>query len=180
MTLIDAWFTRSEPSDRSEYDRVIGPRCHFEASANALVGPLDTQDAPLPGADPALHRLLVKQADDALARLPERRGLADAARRAIATALPHGDPGADAVAESLGVSARTLRRRLEAEGTGYKQLLDEVRGEMAKRALREGLGPNEVAFLVGFSDASAFHKAFRRWTGQTPSEFAGASGKRHL
>jgi AraC-like DNA-binding protein len=74
------------------------------------------------------------------------------------------------VAGTLRMSARNLRRRLEAENTSYKQLLDEVRCELARRYLsQEQRGVEEVAFALGFSDGSAFHKAFRRWTGESPT-----------
>jgi AraC-like DNA-binding protein len=64
-----------------------------------------------------------------------------------------------------------LRRRLAAEGTSHRELLDRVRAELALRALDEGeLSIGEVAFLVGYSDTSAFHKAFRRWTGHSPRD----------
>jgi AraC-like DNA-binding protein len=93
-------------------------------------------------------------------------------RHQIASALPFG-VSADEVAEDLGMSARNLRRRLEAEGSSYQVILDEVRCELARRYLaEEGKGVEEVAFALGFSDGSAFHKAFKRWTGESPTDFA--------
>ena len=70
------------------------------------------------------------------------------------------------------MSTRTLRRRLQGEGTTDQRLLDALRDELAVSQLRrQGLGIGEIAFLLGFSDASAFHKAFRRWTGRSPGAF---------
>jgi AraC-like DNA-binding protein len=71
------------------------------------------------------------------------------------------------------MSDRTLRRRLRKESTSYQEILDDVRAELAGHYLtKEKRGIEEVAFLLGFSDPSAFSKAFRRWTGQTPADFA--------
>jgi AraC-like DNA-binding protein len=87
--------------------------------------------------------------------------------------LSKGDPGIEAVAAELKMSARSLRRRLQDEGTNYRRTLDELRSALAKQQLRdEGRSVEEVAYALGFSDASAFHKAFRRWTGSSPAEYA--------
>ena len=77
------------------------------------------------------------------------------------------------------MSTRSLRRQLRAEETSYRQILDDVRCELAQRYLAEEQRPvEEVAFALGFSDGSAFHKAFRRWTGESPTGFArGRSGE---
>jgi AraC-like DNA-binding protein len=86
--------------------------------------------------------------------------------------LPLGGLAADTVAAQFSMSNRTLRRRLQEESTSFQELHDEVRTELASHSLtHEGRGIEEVASLVGFSDPSAFTKAFRRWTGQTPAEF---------
>ena len=78
----------------------------------------------------------------------------------------------EVVAERLGMSARTLQRKLHASGTSHQELLDEMRRDLAVRYLREpGMAVCEVAYLLGFSESSAFHRAFKRWTGTTPSEF---------
>ena len=79
---------------------------------------------------------------------------------------------AETVADHLRMSARTLSRRLADEGTSHKAILDELRADLARRYLEDAeLAISEVAFLLGFSEPSAFHRAFKRWTGQTPSQF---------
>jgi AraC-like DNA-binding protein len=84
-------------------------------------------------------------------------------------------PSMATVAQSLGTSPRSLHRRLSDEGTRFNDLLDDVRRDFAERYLaRPRLAVSEVAFLVGFNDASAFFKAFRRWTGATPTEYRSA------
>ena len=81
----------------------------------------------------------------------------------------------------LKVSVRTLHRSLAAEGTSYRRLLDQLRLDIAERHLMDDrMSVAEVAFLVGFSELSAFHRAFKRWTGRTPVTFrAGARMRPH-
>jgi len=86
--------------------------------------------------------------------------------------LQGGNPAAETIAEHLHMSVRTLARRLAEEDTSHKALLDELRSDLARRYLSDaGLAISEVAFLLGFSEPSAFHRAFKRWTGQTPRQF---------
>jgi AraC-like DNA-binding protein len=83
-----------------------------------------------------------------------------------------GDPGLIAIATQLGYAPRTLQRKLQEAGTAYHILLDEMRRELSIYYLREQkIAVSEVAFLLGFSEASAFHRAFRRWMGVSPGEF---------
>jgi len=86
--------------------------------------------------------------------------------------LNGGDASLVALAARIGMSERTLQRKLSGQGTSHQKLLDEMRRELALRYLRD---PNiaicEAAYLLGFSESSAFHRAFKRWTGATPSEF---------
>ena len=173
---LEAWFTHPEPAYRDTYAQIIPLPCRFEAPENGLAGWVAALDSPLPRADSILNRLLDEQAREALANLPEYSDLADRVRTAIAQSLRKGELGTDATASRVGMSARSLRRQLNEQGLSHQQLLDEVRAEIARRSLVDGLSPSEVAFLVGFSDASAFHKAFRRWTGLAPREFVRSRG----
>ena len=144
----------------------------FGMRCNALIGDYAGLDDPLPRADSTLCDLLDQHAQALLDRLPRSDSFADRVRAAIANELTAGDPTAEHVSEALGMSTRTLRRRLKEEGTSHQHVLDEVRNELARSYLGEGkLGITEVAFLLGFSDASAFHKAFRRWTGRGPGDW---------
>lgn len=168
---ISAWFEHDEPDYVDEYHRVLGVPIRFGAPCNAIVGSSDRLDHPLPRADSALCALIEQHAAELLAKVPDTTTFADTVRQRIAATLPHGSPTAEEIARGLGMSARTLRRRLSELGTRHQKLVDEVRCDLAERALVErGISVNEVAYLLGFSDASAFAKAFRRWTGRTPRE----------
>ena len=92
-------------------------------------------------------------------------------RACIQSVQPLGSLTSEAVATRFSMSDRTLRRRLREEATSYREILDDVRAELARHYLtKEKRGIEEVALLLGFSDPSAFTKAFRRWTGQTPAD----------
>lgn len=168
---LEVWFAYAEPEHADEYRKVMELPCRFDAPATGLAGLVDTMDDPLPKADPGLAGLLDQQVRDLVARLPESDDLVHRVRAAIGALLPKGDAGIAAIAAELGTSERSLRRHLKEAGTTHRTLLDEVRSEVARGLLGEGRrSASEVAFMVGFSDASAFNKAFRRWTGMSPSE----------
>ena len=93
-------------------------------------------------------------------------------RAALEARLPDGEPSAEAIAGSLHLSLRSLQRHLAEEGVGYEALLAETRHALALRYLddpRNALG--EIAYLLGFADTSSFSRAFKRWTGRTPSQY---------
>ncbi len=173
---MEVWFAHPAPDYEADYARVIEIPYRFDARCYAIVGAEANLDMPLPRADSRLCELLEQHAEELLSKLPDGGTFADRVKQQVASMLPSGETGADRVAEALGVSVSTLRRRLRAADTSHRQILDAARCDLARRALVEkGVSVNEVAFLLGFSDASAFHKAFRRWTGRSPSEFVRAA-----
>jgi AraC-like DNA-binding protein len=99
-------------------------------------------------------------------------GISAAVRKTMIGVMDGGDTGIEAIARRLGMSTRSLQRRLSEEQTSYNDLLAEVRADFAKRYLARGtLTASEVAYLIGFTEPPAFFKAFKRWTGLTPREF---------
>jgi len=107
-----------------------------------------------------------------LQKLPKGEADTDAVRRCLAGDLCNGQPTLQQIAPRLHMSPRTLHRRLDDEGTSFRHVLTEVRRELAARHLTERrLGVSEIAFLLGFSEPSAFHRAFKRWTGHAPLAF---------
>lgn len=126
-------------------------------------------DLPLPRSDERLSGYLARRADELLARLPETAGWADRARREIELLLPEGEPRLAVVARRLGVSERTLHRRLADHGATFAALVDDARRERAILLLGDRrLSASEVAFLLGYAEPAAFFRAFKRWTGATP------------
>jgi AraC-like DNA-binding protein len=172
---LEARFSYAAPDYADEYERILGLPIRFDAGEDGVLFPVSTMTRSNPSADAALRRLLQQYASDQLARIPAVSQLSERTRAAIRSMLPLGRFGAADVAAHLKLSDRTLRRRLKDEGTSYQAVLDEVRAELARRYLaNERRGIDETAALLGFSDASAFTKAFRRWTGRTPADFARA------
>jgi AraC-like DNA-binding protein len=95
----------------------------------------------------------------------------------VARLLPSGSVTTRSVAKELGLSERTMARRLADAGTSYRQIIDEVRRDLAKRYMVEpNVRPSQIARLLGYSEPSAFTHAFRRWTGQSPSRFREDAG----
>lgn len=174
---VEARFAHAAPDHAAHY-ALLGLPVRFGASHDGAAFRLARFHAPNPNADPVLRGLLEQHAADLLSRMPREDSFADRVRVCVVDLLPAGSPGVQQVAETLRMSARTLRRRLSEEKTTYRDVLDDVRHALA---LAE-LGPQrrsveEVAYRLGFSDASGFHKAFRRWTGVSPADYARSGGK---
>jgi AraC-like DNA-binding protein len=161
---------RTEPA--SELNSFLGCDVAFGADADEIVFPGDVTDMPVVSGDPYLNKLMVKYCEEALAN---RRAGESALRidleNAIAPLLPHGKAQAGEIARRLGMSRRTLARRLSAEGLTFAGILADLRVDLAKRHLRDGdLAISQIAWLLGYREVSAFTHAFRRWTGKTPRE----------
>ena len=145
--------------------RIQSPWLGFALSREAWELPLRRQD-------PVLHSILYRNAEELAARLPETDSVVAELRRLLLTRLAQGDPDIGLVARSMVTSVRSLQRRLAAAGTSYQEVLDSTRREAAGRHLaNRTLSITEVAYLLGYSEPAAFHRAFKRWYGSTPQEF---------
>lgn len=161
-----------DPDDVSEYARVL--RCPMEtgASWNGWALPKAALALPLRRRDPALRRWLERRAVDLLARLPASTDLRDEVRHALATRMTAGDMSIDAVARRLVIAPRTLQRRLAQTGTSFDALREDARKRAAELYLSDAtLSTTEIAYLLGYSEPTGFHRAFRRWHGTTPEAF---------
>jgi len=168
---LEARFAYAPPEYAAEYGRILGVPVRFEAGETGVLFPRTMMESLNPTADAALRRLLERHAAEQLARIPTGAHFAQRVRACIRSMLSVDSLTADTVAARLSMSGRTLRRRLQDEGTTYQALVDQVRAELAAHYLeKERRTIDEVGFLLGFSDQSAFTKAFRRWTGKTPAE----------
>ncbi|AFK52670.1 AraC family transcriptional regulator [Tistrella mobilis] len=167
----------SEVQDRDRFHEVLGPHLVFGGGGgHRLVYHAALAGRPLPFAHPVATRTA------------ERAFLAEAARRGVGGPMAALDvllrdeagPPADLVqaARRLAMSERSLRRRLAAAGTSFRQRRDAALAERARRLLVEGVAVERVAIALGYADAAAFTRAFRRWTGETPGRFARSQPRR--
>jgi len=167
-------FAHRAPADDSEHRRFFDGPVHFEAGSNSMA--LSTIDAsrPLLGADDVLAAIVRRRLDKALDSRERSDGgsFTTRVRRLLVQALGEGRSNADGVAQALGVSRRTLSRRLGEEGTSFSGILDSVREDAGKTLLQDrSLSIADIAFFLHYSEPAAFHRSFRRWTGQTPLTF---------
>lgn len=167
----DAWFDFAEPShagyarERLGRVRYDAPSCQFRFPTRLLSRPLALSSA-----------AGLKAAVRACEREEEERGLTDgrliARLRSELKPGSKGYPSLDEMARRLGMAPRTLRRRLKHEGAGYAEMLEDARRSEALRLLgNQQLATHQVAQRLGYLDPANFTRAFRRWTGQTPSEY---------
>ena len=173
---LGAWFAVDEAigsPDAPALHAFLGTReVAFGRRGNGVALPRAFLDRPLRGADPALLALLDRQAEQLLGGQPAVGRTAELVRRRIVAAFARGLPSVPEIAAELGMSARTLQRRLGEEGVSFAGLLDDVRQELAVTYVRERRRPlGEIAFLLGYAELSPFLRAFKRWTGKTPGAF---------
>lgn len=174
--LVEVRFAFPAPADDREHARLFGVRPRFGAADAALVFARRDWDAPTRMHDPGLFALLDQHARGLADGAAGPDGLAARVRAAIAADLPGREPTLAAAARRLGTTGRTLQRRLAAAETRFARLVDDVRRERAEAFLRScDVAVAEVSWLVGFSEQSAFTRAFRRWTGRSPTEFRRAA-----
>lgn len=170
---VEVRFAHPEPPDVTEHERVFRSPLLFRQPGNQMI--IREKDLALPilMASPDLLETLERFADERVQDLYGRDSWADRVTRSIGQMLSRGErPGVESAAQGLAVSTRHLQSRLKAEGVTYQKLLDRIREEMALRYLgKPEVTICDIAFLLGFSEQSAFNHAFRRWTGATPGEY---------
>ncbi len=165
-------FDHAAPADPSELSRFFGPGLQFRAGRTAMHIPERALDAPNPKADTALLALLDRHAALLLADRPVRSTVSSQVITWLTDSLGSDHPTAERAAAALHMSPRTLRRQLRAEGTSFRELVEGFRHERAVFLLSTArYAIADVAFLLGYSELSAFYRAFRRWTGTTPAEY---------
>ncbi|MFC9488771.1 AraC family transcriptional regulator [Streptomyces hydrogenans] len=166
-------FAHPEPPHAAEYTLLFGAPCVFGAGRTAVVFDRADLDEPVLRDADALKGFLRRAPDDVLVCAEWGSTATGRVRHLIGRALPAGPvPTPEELAERLSVSPQTLRRQLAAEGTTYQRLRDQVRRDHAIAELTAGrVSIERLSRRLGFSEPSAFHRAFRRWTGETPRAY---------
>jgi AraC-like DNA-binding protein len=155
-----------------EIAEFFGGNITFGASVDQVVFDPSVKNLPVLTADGHLNKLLVEYCEQAIGyRVPNRGSFSSQVENALVPVLPHGKVRINEIARQLGLSQRTLARRLSSEGTTFSELLDRLRGDLAKRYLADGgISISEIAWLLGYNEVSSFTHAFRRWTGMSPRQ----------
>jgi AraC-like DNA-binding protein len=166
-------FAHAEPADREALATALGTRdLRFGQGRNAVVVDAEFLAAPIASHDPALLAILDRYARRELEQKGGRPEVLVEVRRQIGAALAAGPPALAAVAGALGVTPRTLQRRLAEHQTSFGAEVESVREELARLHVADAaLSFGEVAYLLGYADLSGFARAFRRWTAMTPAQY---------
>lgn len=165
---IEVHFAHHEPEDVRPFRQFFRAPLQFDAAQNAIVFSHHWLKRPLPEVDPELDRLLRRHIDALEAQ--DGDDLPDQVRAVLRTVLLTDDAGIQQVAALFSMHTRTLSRRLHSFGTSFKALADEGRSEFARKMLQNtALDVFQIASSLGYADASAFTRAFRRWTDSTPA-----------
>jgi AraC-like DNA-binding protein len=163
-------FVQRRPAEIAEHERIFGCPVVFEAEHNRMLIDRVVWETPTTNANPGMLQVLSEHADLLLQKLPKGPDLVERTRKAIGERLRGADSSLESVARELGMSARSLQRHLRELGYTYNALADEVRAATARLYLEQpDIAVSEVAYLLGFADASTFNRAFKRWTGSTPA-----------
>ena len=160
---------RPTPADPAPYVQFFGVMPAFDAACNAIEFPTSYLDLPVQDANPRLHPAILLQAQAELDAALAAQGLSQRVRAVMVEHLALGEVRLATVAAVLGLSARTLQRRLGEQGERFADLLDAVRLDQARRLLSHTDWPvQDIASRLGFTDPGSFSHAFRGWTGATP------------
>lgn len=171
VPVTEVWVTRADPGT-SALPSLLAAPVRFGAPVGALCFAASVMELPLRTADPYLHAVVAALATS-LELGDTHDPFAQAVRARLRDALPRGEPEAASVARTLGMSERTLHRRLQERGTTWRAVLDAFRRDESIRLLQSRHNAlADIALAVGFSDQTAWTRAFRRWTGTSPTRWA--------
>jgi AraC-like DNA-binding protein len=172
-------FAFATPRDTGPYRAFFHVRPQFDRERSALIFPERWLATPLAGVDPWLHRFMLE-------RVRELQGLStddlvERLRRLLKIMIMSPECSIETAAKQLGVSVRTLKRHLAAQGSSYRRLRDEVRFDSACQLLRRTSTPaNQIASVLGYADAASFSRAFSRWAGTGPARWRADKGRRPI
>ena len=169
VRLEEVCFVNATPQDTTPYLAYFGCPVKFDQPETSLRFPVDLLQAPLRQPDEALLRIMELQVQALLGAMPKMDDMEHAIRQAVAGLARQGEVSLETVASSMHMTPRTLQRRLDKLGLKFRELRDDTRRRIAENYLKDPrLSLAEVAWILGYSEHSAFTRAFRRWTSQSP------------
>ncbi|NOE34895.1 MULTISPECIES: AraC family transcriptional regulator [unclassified Ruegeria] len=155
-----------------EIQKAAGCAISFGSERTEVILPLSSLDLPIPSYDPALKKHLTDYGDNLLKeRVGRKSGIRNRVEALLLNELPGRIPNLQQVATDLGLSSRSLSRRLSEQGLKFRQIVDDIRCDLAQTYLKDGFTIGEIAFYLDFAGQAAFSTAFKRWTGLTPRQF---------
>jgi AraC-like DNA-binding protein len=171
---LEVRFAHEAPEQISEHLRIFGAAVLFGYPTNTFVIEREFLERQIPAADERLYEIMRRYVERILEEMPQEHEVLASVRRAIAESMRESDPNLARVAKKMAMSPRTLQRQLKEQGMEFKQLVDDTRRRFALSYLRNRSNTlTEIAFLLGYSEVSAFNRAFKRWTGSTPLAYRG-------
>lgn len=172
LELLGVYFKHPAPASVAAHEAYFGCPVHFETERDALLVSSNSLQAPNRVGDKGIARFFDTHLEAELSKLEDEGSLDQRVRIQISRALSEGVPAISDVARHLGMSGRTLQRRLAAQGRSFQALVDEARRQLAQRLLLQtNYSLAEIAFMTGYAEQSAFTRAFKRWAGQTPRSY---------
>ena len=155
-----------------EHTRLFRAPVLFGCPANAFVTEKEFLESKVPAADPRLYGILKNYLEQTLDELPREEEFLSAVRHTVAEAMRNGYPKLARVAKQMAMSPRSLQRKLSEYRVDFKKLVEDTRRRIALKHLKDRTDSlTEIAFMLGYSDLSAFTRAFKRWTGTAPLEY---------
>ncbi len=171
VTPIRVQYTRDRAGDEG-LEIYYGCKVHFGARHNSITFANEDLDIPFPGHSPEFLELVTRSVLDAFAKLAGEDTVVDRVKSAMKRAMATGRPEAAAIASELGMSERTLQRRITAEASSYRALLIEARRERGLELLRNpSFDINAITSMLGYESPTSFYRAFKEWEGVSPGEW---------
>ena len=172
VNVYEVHFSSPVPKHIARYTQYFQCRVRFSQPATRLLLPVSELSRPVQHGDQTLQQLLMQQAQALLQQLPHSTQLDQRLQQVILTGLQRDRYQIEQIAAQLNISVRQLQRHLQQQGSSYQQRVQQIRLMLADQYLQDPhLGLKEIALLLGYSEQSAFQRAFRHWTGQTPRQW---------
>jgi AraC-like DNA-binding protein len=168
----DGYFHFPRPADVSSYEQIFGGELHFDQPASKMVFSADYMRLPVVSADEDMRQQAEAQAQLVLRELSSEPEFLRELKTVLSRNLSKGQVSLNEAAETLRLSTRTLQRRLGEHERSFQAVLDEVRRARAEMFLRDpSISLTQIAFLLGYTEQSTFHNAFKRWSGVSPGTY---------
>jgi AraC-like DNA-binding protein len=165
-------FQYAPPDYRNKYNEVFHSLILFEQEKSGLAFNKKYLDLPNPDPQPYIKEILARHADKLKNELEKSKRFQDNVRKIVMKHLDSGEVTMEMISSELNLSSRTVYRKLREENISYKALLSDIKKQLAEAYLKDtSLTINDISYLLGFSEASAFHRAFKRWFGMNPSQY---------